>query len=68
MSELKKFTNASAEEFQEIENVNADALWHKIQRQSPSTHTSNGWNIQMGRYWKWSIAASVAILKLPVFR
>ena len=47
---------------QNIEPIDKDALWDKIQAQRGLPPAKDGWRIQLGQYWQWSIAASVALL------
>lgn len=59
--DLEQFVGAQRPAFDQLEQLDEEALWQRIQPQTP-TYQDKGWSIQLGSYWKWSIAASIALL------
>ncbi len=64
MSELEKNIRENRFELDHIEMPETGRIWEKIQRgmelenQSPSA----GWDISIGKYWRWTIAASICLI------
>ena len=48
----------------EVEQPNLDRMWARMEEslEMEAGIGNSGWNLQIGRYWKWSIAASIALL------
>lgn len=65
-SDLEQYVRERRTAFDRLEPVDEAALWQRIQ---PAVQTSpaKGWMIELGTYWKWSIAASIAVLLVSVF-
>ena len=60
---LEIFTRQHHKDFEGVEKVDPDLLWGKINSSIPQqTNSGQGWNLQIGRNWKWSIAAAIALM------
>ena len=64
LNELEQFLLDNRSKLDEVESIDTEKIWNNISvekesEQSPSP--TSGWTLRMGRYWKWSIAASLAI-------
>ena len=69
MSPLEKNIKENRSELDHIEMPDTIRIWKGIQNElkegkSPPT---NGWGLSIGKYWKWSIAASVCLLVVAYF-
>lgn len=69
MSELEKNIKDNRAELDRIEMPDTRRIWQgireELQEEQQSAHS--GWSISVGKYWQWSIAASVCLLIVAYF-
>ncbi len=68
MSFFEKNIRDNRSELDQIEMPDTKRIWQGIQQeiQDEDSKSQNGWNISIGKYWQWSIAASVCLLIVAV--
>lgn len=69
MSPLEKNIKKNRSELDHIEEPDTRRIWKGIQNElmeEKSPH-KNGWNLSIGKYWQWSMAASVCLLIVAYF-
>jgi hypothetical protein len=59
--DLEQFVKDQQPVFNQVEQLDENALWKRIQPHTPKS-PDRGWKIELGNYWKWSIAASILLL------
>lgn len=61
---LEAFVDEKQKAFERVEMFDADQLWTRIapEVEVASPNAGSGWGIQLGTYWKWSIAATILLL------
>ncbi|HKK75150.1 MAG TPA: hypothetical protein VJ953_08770 [Saprospiraceae bacterium] len=64
--DFEQYVREQRQAFNRLEQVDETALWQQIQP-AVQTGSAKGWMIELGTYWKWSIAASIAVLLVSVF-
>ena len=68
MKDLEKYINANREELDHVEEPEIDLIWEGIRTQLQNEQElrkdkdrSGGWQLQIGRNWKWAMAASIVL-------
>ena len=69
MESLEKNIRENRNELDKIEMLDTSRIWQGIQQelQQEKTLSPSGWNISIGKYWQWSIAASICLLIVAYF-
>ncbi len=62
MTELEKYILEQRDALDRVESPQVDRIWQGIQHKKQSEKPNSGWHLQVGKFWKWSIAASLALL------
>lgn len=65
MDALEKYVREHQAAWDRIDSVDADALWEKIQSNTPGREPEaprvKGWQLRVGHYWWWSAAAMIVL-------
>jgi hypothetical protein len=69
MSSFEKNIKENRSELDRIEMPDTNRIWRGIQQEmkGEANTSPNGWSISIGKYWQWSIAASVCLLIAAYF-
>ncbi len=62
MTEIEKYILEQREALDRVESPRVDRIWQGIQQKQNPSVAGSGWHLQVGKFWKWSIAASLALL------
>ncbi len=57
-SSIEKYINKNRDEFDQVVHPPRDRMWEAISSEQGKTHP---WKIQLGRNWRWSIAAAILL-------
>ncbi|GJM33507.1 MAG: hypothetical protein DHS20C18_25080 [Saprospiraceae bacterium] len=62
MTELEKYILEQREALDQVEKPRVEQIWKGIQQEKTNLEPTSGWHLQIGKFWKWSLAASFALL------
>jgi hypothetical protein len=62
MDAFEKYLKDKEAELARVEEPRREIIWESIQTGLQKSTQRSGWALQIGAYWRWSIAASLAIL------
>lgn len=53
--------NQNRKEFDQVERANIEGIWAGIEANLAEDKRPSGWSLQIGSYWRWSIAALIVL-------
>lgn len=61
MDTFEKYLRERREELDRIETPRREVIWEGVQAGLQESASGSGWTLKIGNYWRWSIAAGLAI-------
>ena len=61
MDTFEKYLRERREELDRMETPRREVIWEGVQAGLQKPASGSGWTLKIGTYWRWSIAAGVAI-------
>ena len=62
MDTFEKYLRERREELDRVETPRREVIWEGVRAGLQEPASGNGWTLRVGAYWRWSIAAGVAIM------